>query len=177
MAEEFVTSSGVTIPLRRVSQVYIERIYAREELQLPKVPTYEAELLGGGTQTFHLDKDSLETPEDKEKWLEFESAREHIIAERLHAVAEFLLFNCIDMEAPPVDEWSVDFDMWDFERPDPEDEKGFKLQWIECELLSDPDDYAAIMAKLYGMAGIVEESKIQEFEQFFRLALGRDQTR
>jgi hypothetical protein len=169
--DEYLTSAGVTIPLRHVSKAWVERIYAK--YPMPEVPTYTAELVGGGTQDFEHDETTLESADDFRRWQQYQDDRTQAISDRLQEVAEFLLYNCIELDPPPLEEWSVDFDFWDLDKPDSKDKKQYKLDWIELELLADPDDEAAVMAKLYQMGGVIDSGKVKEFEEFFRLALGR----
>lgn len=169
--DEFVTSAGVTIPLRHVSKAWVERIYAKHSM--PETPTYTAELVGGGTQTFEHDDTTLVSAQDHQAWNQYQDDKAQAISRRLEELASFLLYHCIELEAPPLEEWSVDFEMWGFEKPDPEDKKGYKLAWIDHELLADPDDEAKMMAKLYEMGGVIDSGKVKEFEEFFRLTLGR----
>jgi hypothetical protein len=49
----------------------------------------------------------------------------------------------------------------------------YKVEWIETELLPDPDDYAACSTLLYKLSGIIDPGQAEEFERFFRAALAR----
>ena len=171
MEEQFVTSEGAEIPLRRVSRVYIARIHAK--YPIPEVPTYTAKIVGGSEQTFPHNEESLETPEDHKLWNDYTTAKDDAVEHRLKDVAEFLLFQCVALEPPPLDEWRVDFGMWDIEPPDPSNKLRYKIDWIEMELVPNPDDYGGLMARLYTMAGVLEPDMVEEFERFFRLTVGR----
>jgi hypothetical protein len=171
MEEQFTTSDGAEVPLRRVSRVYVARIHAK--YPIPETPTYTAKIVGGSEQTFQHNATSLETPEDHKMWNEYVEAKDAAVSGRLKEVAEFLLFQCVDLDPPPTDEWRVDFDMFGIEPPDPTNKLKYKIDWIEMELVPDPDDYGRLMGRLYGMAGILEPDMIEEFERFFRLTVGR----
>ena len=171
MDDQFITSEGTKIPLRRVSRVYVARINAKHPI--PDIPTYTATIVGGSEQTFPHDETTLETAEDRETWREYKEAQDRAVSGRLKDVAEFLLYHCVAQDPPPIEEWSVDFGMWDIEPPDPADEVRYKIDWIEMEVVPNPDDYGGLMARLYGMAGVLEPDMIEEFERFFRLTVGR----
>jgi len=169
--EVFTTSDGREIPLRPVSRVYVARI--QQKHAIPKPPTYTAQLVGGGTQTFDHDETTLESTEDHRAWKEYQEARSEAIAGRIQDTMRFLFYHCVNMEPPPVEEWSVDFDAWGIDPPDPEDKIRFKQEWIEMELLADQDDYAKFTTKLYELAGLIDSKAAEEFERFFRLTLAR----
>lgn len=167
---QFTTSEGVVIPLRRVSRVYVARIHAK--YPIPETPTYTATIIGGGEQTFPHDETTLETAEDHKMWNEYNKAHEIAVNDRLEKTTEFLLYQCVDMDPPPLDQWSIDFGMWDIDPPDPDDKLKYKVAWID-DLMPNRDDYAGLMVLLYSMAGVIEPDMVEEYEKFFRLALGR----
>jgi hypothetical protein len=169
--EVFTTSEGVEIPLKRVSRVFVARIHAK--YPIPEVPTYDAQIVGGGTQTFPHDETTLESAEDHRAWREYQDALEEATSNRLRDTAEFLLYHCIDLKPPPLEEWSVDFGAWGMDPPDPTDEIRYKLDWIDMELVPDRDDYGGLMARLYEQAGVLDSKSVKEFEAFFRLAVER----
>jgi hypothetical protein len=88
-------------------------------------------------------------------------------------LAQFLLWECIADKPTPTDDWSVDFQFWGIEPPSTDDELQYKIDWVEYELVPDPDDYAALMTRLYQCAGMIGKDQAKEFEAFFRFALER----
>jgi hypothetical protein len=98
--EVYTTSDGREIPLRPVSRVLVRRLQAKYEI--PETPTYTAQLLGGGTQTFPHDESTLESPEDHRIWREYQEARAEAVANRLHETHRFLFYHCIHLDPPPV---------------------------------------------------------------------------
>ena len=75
----FVNSAGRSYPITGISPFTLDQIKIdlAERWRLdghpllsspPPVPTYEIETVGGGKETFEMDKESLETEEEKIKW-------------------------------------------------------------------------------------------------------------
>lgn len=170
----FTTSSGRVIPLRRVSRFYLAKIGAKHPL--PDTPTYTFKAAGGTDVEKPHDETTLESPEDHKAWNEHVTECERIEGERIDETMNFLMCNCIAEEPPPVEEWSVDFDLWDLEKPDPEDVIQFKVQWINLELVPDPADFSRLIAKAYEMAGMLQGKVVREFEEFFRFHLEREES-
>ena len=173
---EFTTKGGVEIPLRSVGRRYVQQIFSKYEF--PDPPTYTVELVGGGTQTFphNVTKEgsTLVTPEDVKAWAEYQDEVVTITGTRFEKLIHFLLYECVLLDPPPVEEWSVDHDAWGLEVPDPQEDKvAHKVFWIDNELLVDPDDQAALVALLYQDAGIIGADDVAEFELFFRSTVER----
>lgn len=170
---EYILSDGRVVPLRRVARRYVEQIRAKHTI--PETPTYSFEAAGGVTVTKTHDEESVaESPaEDKAAWLDYKKAHREALALQEGDVIQFLIYQAIDMEVPPVDEWSVDFDLFKMEKPDDSDPKQFKVSWFEYELLTDEEDYAPLMTRLYEMGGLVDSDRAGEFEAIFRLVVER----
>jgi len=177
--EPFITSDGREIPLKRVARRHVDRI--RTKYHIPDAPTYTVTLVGGGIQTFPHEhriidgklRSTLETPEDHKLWNEYQEELEKVTTEQLEETTKFLIYSCVDMEVPNPNDWEFDFDLWGAELPDDSDPVAYKLEWFESELVTDPDDYAGIMTRLWVAGGLLEEGQAREFELFFRTVLAR----
>jgi hypothetical protein len=179
--EPFVTKDERTIPLKAVGRRYVQMMM--DKYQIPSVPTYEAKTAGGEVEIHpHVVKydaegelvgTTLQGDEDWAMWRAYQEARSKAISDRMEAAVKFLMYQCIDWEPPPVNEWSMDFAAWGLEPPDETDQQAFKLFWIENELLPDPDDLARLVARLYVLGGIVGEDQAADLERFFRLTVER----
>lgn len=179
---DYTTKDGRTIHLRPVGQRYIDMIRAKHPL--PEVPTYTIETVAGDKETHphsvirddkgKVLKSTLETPEDWAVWNAYEQGTRDAISAQYSAITEFLLYNAIAEEPPPVEEWGTDLALFGLTPPDPHTEPvQHKAFWVENELLPDQDDLSGILSQLYANAGIIAKDRVQEFESFFRLTLAR----
>jgi hypothetical protein len=170
---EYTLSDGRIIPLRRVARRYIEQIRAKHEI--PDPPTYTFKAAGGVEVTKVHDEESVAEsgPEDKAAWHDYREAKREATALQEGEVVQFLIYQAIALDPPPVEEWSVDFKLFGIEPPSDEDPKQFKVAWFEYELLTDEDDYAPLITRLYEMGGLVDSDRADEFESIFRLVLQR----
>ena len=171
MTEPYVTKDGREIPLKAVGRRYVEQIYAKHPL--PDKPTYAVTLVGGATQEFPHDETTLNTPEDRKTWALYESRVAEVIGERMQELMKFLICVCIDLDPTPVEEWAVDLTAWGLTTPDTEDKREYKVFWFENELLPDIDDQAALISRLYQMAGVIAEGRVKALEEFFRSTMAR----
>ena len=170
---EYTLSDGRVVPLRRVARRYVDQI--RMKHAIPDVPTYSFKAAGGVIVTKPHDEESaMESgPEDKAAWMDYKKARNEALALQEGEVIQFLIYQAIAQDPPPVSEWSVDFDLFGIEPPDDSDPKQFKVSWFEYELLTDEDDYAPLITRLYEMGGLVDSNRAGEFEAIFRLVMER----
>ena len=173
MTEEFTTSTGRVIPLRYVARRHVERI--RAKYVPPEPPTYSFEAAGGETVTLTHDETTVEEsgPEDRAAWAEYQTALTSTMFKLEMETAKFLIYNCVDEEPSPIQDWSVDFTLWGLSLPDPSDPIAFKMEWFESEVIVNEADYAPLMSKLYELGGLLDGERAKEFEAFFRATLAR----
>ena len=181
MIEPLVTNDGREIPLRAVGRRYVQMVMDKHPI--PPVPTYEAKTAGGEVEIHqhrvkyddegNLAGTTLQTDEEWAMWREYQEARSQAIGDRMGNAIKFLMYQCVDLEPPPVSEWAVDFGAWGLEPPDESDKQAFKLFWIENELLPDSADQARLVSRLYVLSGIVGEDQAVNLERFFRLTVER----
>ena len=170
---EYELSDGRVIPLRRVARRYLDLIRAKHTL--PEPPTYTFTAAGGVEVTKTHDQESAEQsgPEDLAAWNKYRQEHRDALAAQETEVVQFLVYHCIAEDPPPVEEWSVDFKLHGLEPPADEDPIAFKSEWFQMEIITDEDDYAGIMTKLYECGGLVDSDQAQQFEALFRLVLER----
>ena len=179
--EPFVGSDGREIPLRAVGRRYVQMIM--DKYPIPPVPTYTATTVAGDVETHehrvkydakgNVVQATLQTEEEWQTWREYQAARTAAISTRMEQATQFLLCQCIPLEPPPIEEWSLDFAAWGLEPPPTDDPQAYKIFWIENELLPDPNDLAGLVARLFVIGGIVGEDQASNLEQFFRLTVER----
>lgn len=179
--EPYITKDGREVPLRTVGRRYVDQVRAKHPL--PEKPTYTVETAAGDVETHphqvqkdaegKITKSTLTTDEDWAAWNAYEQGIGEAISRQYEAMTEFLLYNCINLEPEPVDQWTIDPALWGLDVPDPSDKIAFKTFWLENEYLSDQDDLVGVLARLYAAHGVIKEDRITEFESFFRVTLAR----
>jgi len=167
----FTTKAGTTLTLRRVAPRHIARIVAAHPI--PEAPTYEFVAAGGVVIKHSHDATTLETPEDHMAWANYAKAKSDAVKGLNTAILHFLIYQCVVDEPPPPDKWSVDWGLFGLTPPDPADKVAYKVDWLESEIAVDLDDYAALIARLYRLGGIIKEDQARDFEAFFRATLER----
>lgn len=168
------TSTGRSVTLRSVPFRYVAQIAQREDLQDPDPPTFPVTLAGGIEKDFPHDPTTLETPEDKATWAEYERGRAIARARRTMEIARFLFYECVIEDPEPVEQWAFDFDLWGLAPPDPEDKVDFKVRWLEEEICGgDEEDTASLLLACYSVSGMDQEV-LKKIESFFRPNLARE---
>ena len=167
----YTTRNGTTLSLRRVAQRHVARILAKHPI--PDPPTYTFKAAGGAEVTQTHDETTLETPEDHKAWNIYLKERAKANSEQNLAVIRFLIYQCIADDPPPPEQWSINFDLWGLEPPDTSDPISYKVEWLESEVATDPDDYSALISRLYQLGGLLKEEHVEDFEKFFRATLAR----
>lgn len=171
----FLTSTGVELPLRRISPLLVEKARASEAM--PERPTYIAETAGGGTEEHPHDDTTLETEEDKAAWREY--LMETAFAQRRvnNRVVMLLFRRGIDYDAlklPKDDSWIKEQrDIFGIEVPD--DPLELKMHWVETEALATPEDIKLLTIQLMSMTGAPEEV-VAAAERSFRRPVEGDPT-
>jgi hypothetical protein len=182
--EPFVGKHGTEVPLQAIGHRFVQMVM--DKYPIPDEPTYEITTAAGDVETHkhnveydeegNVKRTSLQTDEDWAMWHAFQDNRRQAVAERLDAATTLLLNHCVLLDPPPVEEWSFstkDFEEWGIEPPPDDDPKAFKAFWIENELLPDPDDITALMARLWVIGGLAKEDRVKELEGFFRATMAR----
>lgn len=149
---EYTTSTGVTIQLKPIAPNYLERI--RQQIEWPKPPTYEVEVLGGAKETiYHTDK-SVSTDEEKAAWAAFEAKRDAANIEYFTRRSKAVIRRCVVVDLPADDTWVKLQEQDGIDIPtDPEMRR---QHYIETEVIGNHTDVFAI-------ANIVE--KLSRFNQ------------
>lgn len=153
----FITSTGIELPLKRISPILVDKAQASEPM--PERPTYTAETAGGGTELHPHDHTTLETDEDKAAWQEYlmkTAFAQRLINERVTMV---MFYRGIDYDAIDLPE----DDTWITEQREvfgidvPEDPLKLKRHWVETEALSTPEEIKELVVRLMAMTGAPEE--------------------
>jgi len=167
----FTTDEGREIRLRAVGLRLVQQVLGK--YPEPPVPTYEVQLVGGGTQSFPHDEESAKQSGLTGEWAAYRESCTDSDARKMQELSEFLLYNCVIDEPSPTAEWSVDFALWGLDSPDPADKRAYKLFWIENELCPGPHNLSRLLGQLYQLVGLFGKDLAKEFESFFRLTMAR----
>jgi hypothetical protein len=169
----FYTDSGLEVEFEPVSPLVLEEIEAAIEAEHRAAgwpidpPTYEAELAGGGTQTFDHDETTLRNDEEREAWRLHKEALTAMAAEQSRRRAEMILF-ALKVELPEDDTWVRRLKRMGLQIPeDPDDRLIF---YIERFVIRTPNDLMTAMTEVIGasLRGTVSEAQIKAASQTFR---------
>lgn len=166
----YVTSRGYTVEFHSIPTL-ISKL--SQQYPPPSAPTYKVPI-PGGTETHTHDETTLETPDDHAAWAAYQTAMREHTQQLVQAQLRLCLLRGITVlnqdPAQTLDGWAEEQSLIGFKIPNTPAER--KLHWLETEVLSDGNDFIAILAGVSRASGISEEV-VSGLEQTFRRALGR----
>jgi len=170
----FRTPSGRLISFEPANMTTMSLIEAGQEKKLRKAgvvldpPTYTVNTVGGGSQTFEHDAESIKThPEAAEQFKAYEEGRQRLQAEINRAKYEYAL-ECITNELPDDSRWVSRLESKGLEIPtDPEERRNY---WITNELIRTPEDALILFMEVTtaGLSGVISEDDIEKVRENFR---------
>jgi len=165
----FTTQSGITLTLKPVSMMTIERVRAMARQQFEdehgelKPPTYETSV----GETFEHDSDSIAdestSDEDKKGWLDYQDNLRALLTETIGAVTEAFIFAGVT-DNPDGDAWKATYQALHIEIPD--DPKEFKLFWLDNEVLSNRTERTQLALHIKAQADPVEVEAVKAADTF-----------
>jgi len=169
MDKTFTTQSEVTLTLKPVSTMTIERVRAMARQRFEdehgeiKPPTYETSV----GETFEHDTDSIKdehtSDDDKRAWLAYQGSLNTLLLETISAITEAYLFAGVT-DNPDGDDWKATYQALDIEIPD--DPKEFKLFWLDNEVLSNRSERTQLALYIKALADPVEVEAAQAAATF-----------
>lgn len=181
-ANIYTTLAGVDIPISPISPTKITRAEMGVEKSFRKKgepidpPSYSVEILGGGTQEFELDEDSIDVPDDvvettnrRIAWTKYQEALARMKTEQFDIVRRIVL-NSIQLKLPEDETWIKEQEELYIEVPENPRERW--LHWLETEILM-PQDVIEIIAEILTLSstGIIPEEEVAAATQLFRREL------
>lgn len=164
-----VTTNGIEVPIRAVSQSLIQMAYA--SVKFPDPPTYTISLPNGGTQVFTHDEKSIEqTPADKPAWDEYKRLLIEANNAQQRKTLELFILQGTDLELPADDKWERTQRRLGVEIPN--DEVDRLIHWALTEILVTLDDQIALYTGVMKLVGLPQE-EVDNIEAIFRGGMGQ----
>lgn len=169
----FTTDAGLEVHYEPASALQIEmseqgiRKAYKERGASIEPPTYEVETVGGGTQVFQHDKDTIKTDEQKAAWEKYlvDSAEMEI---EIINTRNAILMDAILVDLPADGAWEARQKKRYIQIPDDPDEK--RSHYIQTEVLKTVNDAYGITEKIMiaTLSGAVPEAAIEAASATFR---------
>lgn len=168
----FTTQDGVEIELLPISQFEIQAVAdaLKEQHPVPPVPTYEVTTIGGGKEFHQHTADTLDTPESKAQWKEYDTKK--TLAENAInlAINDYLFMAGLQYVMPTNDgAWMKLQKRFGVKIPDDPDD--LKLHYLKTRLLS-PDDLSNLLPRLMSKTG-VDPKLVETAKNSFRRSVRR----
>lgn len=169
-SEVFTTSKGITVKVVGVSQLWLDKL--RTAVQFPEPPKYSVKTVAGDEEWHEHDETTLETPEDKQAWQEYQVAYATAEFKRNEMITKYILTQGIEVVIPEEGDWA---DMMSFlgiqQSKNPVERK---YDYIRTEVLGTAEDIAAVLTKVMRLTGVPEEALAEAQESFRDMLEGED---
>lgn len=149
----FVTSGGVTLTLKAVPPMLVDRV--RNSVKPPEPPTYEAKTVAGDVEIHVHDETTLTTDEEKAAWAKYQMDLAAYSSEMSDRMSRVLLHRGIEFDYDPEGEWADDQRFLDIEIPD--DPRDRRLHYLMTEIFLTTDDLTEVLLQILQMTGITEK--------------------
>ncbi len=163
---EYTTQSGVKFVLKPISRFMLDRLVQSK----PKVerPTYEIELPGGAKETHLHDADTLQTPEDKERWAEYMKQFMITELEFTRKYWTFVVNEGIEVEVPQDGRWLKNLEQYGI-TVDKTSMHSLKMEYV-YSLLTGPEEFNQVVSEVLRISGSDPEA-VTLIRESFRPAL------
>lgn len=169
----FVSSKGVTLTLRPVSQFKLDALRT-SAAEIP-VPQYQMTIAGGGKVAHPMDEIIAKNQGRMDEWLEYKAAVNEQNRLEAKRFSELVISEGVDLEIPGIDsEWQKNMEHFGIlveSEPIPR-----KLQYIYSEMLVGGDDIAALISQILSVSQIPEEA-VAKIRNSFRAQTERNAAR
>lgn len=168
----FVSSKGVTLTLRPVSQFKLDALRT-SAAEIP-VPQYQMTIAGGGKVDHPMDEIIAKNQNRMDEWLQYKAAVNEQNRLQAKRFSELVISEGVEIEVPGVEsEWQKN--MEHFGIVVESDAIARKLQYIYSEMLVGGDDIAALISQILSVSQIPEEA-VAKIRNSFRTQTQRDAT-
>lgn len=162
----FVSSKGVTLMLRPVSQFKLDAVRTSSK-EIP-VPQYEMTIAGGGKVFHPMDAIIAKNQGRMDEWLQYQNEVKEQAALHTKRFTELVISEGVEIEVPGTDsEWQRNMDRFGIVVP--EEPIARKLQYIYLEALVGGEDIAALLSQILSVSQIPEEA-VAKIRNSFRSA-------
>jgi len=162
------TRNGYKLKIKSIPPHLMDK--ASKSIEWPEIPMYETETAGGEIEYHPHDETTLETPEDKKAWADYQTALEKAQDDENERMMKVILLKGIDIElkGKKFEDWKEEQEYLGIELPT--SKPALKVHYIETEILGDNEDIIEIMSKVIEASGVSPEV-VQDAKESFRLAV------
>lgn len=167
--EEYRASSGITIWLRPVSPMFLNKVVMTVEE--PEPPTYQMESLPGlDPITFTYDEKAIQDEDvsalDKARWQKYLQDVEDVAEKRRTKGMEAVFARGVKVDMPEDNGWVEEQEFYGVTVPtNPVDRR---VHYIMTEVLMTQQEMVEVMAKITGKTAGVSEEAIEAVNKSFR---------
>lgn len=169
-----VTTNGDELRISPVSSQVLEMISTAVEKEFRAdnepidVPTYEAETVGGGSETLEHDEDSARTDEEKEEWAAHIDAIARMENEMNERRTRYCFTAGLQMTLPEDDSWMAHQKSYGVEIPEDDPTELF-FHYLYTEILRTPNDIISVSTEIMRLTyDGVDPAIIEATEKSFR---------
>jgi len=164
-SRKFTTSRGIEVILRSVPPYLVQM--ATKSVSVPKPPTYDVELLGGGVETHTHDATSIEQSSDEEKkqWATYQAELQVANQEASDILLSIILLEGVDVEIPDKERFAKRMKLMHLEVPDDPDEQD--LFYRKAYVIGSQDDAEKIIQIVLELTQVSGEA-LKSAESSFR---------
>jgi hypothetical protein len=173
VSKTFVTSRGISVPIKPVSQFKID------SLRMAKVeispPTYRVSTVGGDEQEYPLDAVAAENKGRLDEWNAYLKEKQTAESGYAKKFLEMVIWEGAEIEVPgPDSDWQKTNDYFGIKVPDNAIER--KLFYVYNELLGTPEDIGDLVSQIFAVSRIDEEA-VKILRDSFRAGIRRKTNR
>jgi len=170
--DTYTTASGITIKIRGVPQMLLDKI--RRSVKTPEPPKYKAVTVAGVEEWHDHDEttleteDILETSENKRAWFQYKASiaeADDLIKDRIQKA---IILRGIVVDMPESSDWLEEQQFLGITIPT--DERELYIHYIQTEVIGYAQDFANVMELIMAQTG-VPDAQLAEVRESFRSAL------
>jgi hypothetical protein len=175
----YTTLDGLEIPIKSISptklmkaELGIEKSF-RDKNEPIDTPTYDVETAGGGKETYDLDAESIQVPDNEEetakRQADWDAHQDALLRlkKKQYDITSKIVLNAIDIPLPEDETWIKEQEDLYIEVPEDPYDRWF--HWLETEVLH-PTDVINLVAEILTLSatGIIPEEEVDAAVALFR---------
>lgn len=164
----FITSEGVSIPLKKIPPYLIDRITV--SVAFPEPPFYTVETASGNKENHPITQEFIDGPdateEEKEAWkkyLEENNAAQQKLNEKM---LDVFILKGTDLDPSQDVEWMEEQEFFGIKIPEKKHE--LILHYFKMELLTGPEDIKGLTLAIIENTGRASEDEVAQIRASFR---------
>lgn len=168
----FVSSKGVTLVLRPVSQFKLDAM--RTSAPDIPIPQYQMTIAGGAKVDHPMDEIIAKNQNRMDEWLEYKKAVHEQNRRQSELFSEMLISEGVEVEVPGIEsDWQKSMDHFGIKVPD--EPIARKMRYVYYETLAGPEDLVALISQILSASQMPEED-VAKIRNSFRVTSQRSPT-